>query len=357
MLDRETFTLLNLSDSASEDLQDIQPVQPTRKQNKRKVKLKRRSRAPRAGKGVEVSGGGFDLNPLRLCQCGSSAPPSLTRVGGAFLVFSCFGSLIYLTLTLSGRVQLLEDKISRVDDASKSFPATILQIKTSMELLQSNETGVWTRLEEVESRLAALEATIAKVNKKPQDDSVQQTLADFGGRLNEVKKNVDIIRNSTLSNSENVKSLTRQLDQIKNETLSLTGEQQHPAEVTSVVDSTELKELKSLVAETREEVAVTGGRIDRLNATLAAVSDNTSARIDLVSADLSAIQGRLSRLEDDNKNVTSRVLSLDGSTSAALAHLKTDLTAQIDALRSQSTVAAAPERARKGPRDKRVTQN
>jgi len=351
LLDRETFTLLNLSDSPSEDVQDLDLVQPTRKQTKRKVKLKRRPRAPRAGKSVEVSGGGCDLNPLRLCQCGGSAPPSLCRVGGAFFVLSCFGSLIYLTLTLAGKVQLLEDKISRVDDASKSYPAAILQIKTAMELLQSNETGVWTRLEEVESRLMELEASLAKVNNRPQDDNVQQNLADFGGKLNEVKQNVDVLRNSTLSNSENVNKLTRQLDQIKN--VSLAGDHQSPE---ASADITELKELKSLVAETREQVAVTGVRIEKLNTTLAAVSDNTSARLDLISTDLSSIQGKLSRLEDDNKNVTSRVLSLDGSMSAALTHLKTDLSAQIDGLRSKKT-AAAVERTRQGPRDKRVTQN
>ena len=37
LLDRETFTLLNLSDSPSEDVQDLDLVQPTRKQTKRKV--------------------------------------------------------------------------------------------------------------------------------------------------------------------------------------------------------------------------------------------------------------------------------------------------------------------------------
>ena len=38
LLDRETFTLLNLSDTGSESVPDLDLVQPTRTQNRRKVK-------------------------------------------------------------------------------------------------------------------------------------------------------------------------------------------------------------------------------------------------------------------------------------------------------------------------------
>ena len=52
---------------------------------------------------------------------------------------------------------------------------------------QNNQTGVYTRLEEVERRLGSLEVEVSRLNNKQQGEDVQQSLADFGGKLAEVQ--------------------------------------------------------------------------------------------------------------------------------------------------------------------------
>ena len=54
-------------------------------------------------------------------------------------------------------------------------------------LFQSNETFFHNGLKEMDKRLNGLEDSINKLNNKPQPEDVQQSLAELGGKLTEVR--------------------------------------------------------------------------------------------------------------------------------------------------------------------------
>lgn len=66
-------------------------------------------------------------------------------------------------------------------------------------------------------------------------------------------------------------------------------------------------------------------------------------------------------MEDDNRNVSSRLLTLDGTVTAALAqvdHNLTSLAGRVTSLQLNGPEAAAgPKVDRKGPRDKKMAEN
>lgn len=313
ILDRETFTLLNLSESGSESVPDLDLVQPTKKVNKRKVKYKRRDRGiarlPKPASDLSSEQHG--------CGCGSL--PYACRVGGLLLLVTCLASLLYLSYSLAGKLRVLEMRVLSVDDASKTVPASILQIKSSLENMQSNETFFHNGLKEMDKRLNGLEDSINKLNNKPQPEDVQQSLAELGGKLTELKQVVDTVKNRTVGNTDNLNKIAKELQAIKlNEVEMRASERQG-------LDTSQLAGLNMSLLETNKLVVEEKGKVDKIEARLGSLSTNSTARMDWFTKDINQLKGKLSQMEDDNRNTSSHLQSHEADMKEALRQVNLDL--------------------------------
>lgn len=313
-VDRESFTLLNLTESGSDSVPDLDLVQPTRKPNKRKVKHRRRARSVKPSHNSQIAS---EFSPLKVCQCGSLLSPN--RVGGAVLILGCLGSLFYLTFTLTGRIRYLENKLNSVDDASKSFPGSLLRINNCIEELQSNETELHTRLDSLDKRLHDLEAVVSGLSSKPKEKDVQQNLAEFGGKLSEVKQTVDLLRNKSKLNRSNMEKLTQELNELKLSSLNSTHVQS--------VDTDVVADLRSVLAKHNERISQSEEGLAKINRATTQLAKSSEAGKDLFNTRFTSLQGQISHLEDDNKNISSQLLSLDRTLNAAITQVKVSLTA------------------------------
>jgi len=312
-VDRESFTLLNLTESGSDSIPDLDLVQPTRKPNKRKVKHKRRVRGNKPSHNSDLTS---EFSPLKVCQCGTFLSPN--RVGGAVFILGCLGSLFYLTFTLTGRIHYLENKLNNVDDVSKGLPASILKIKNCIEELQSNETELNTKLKNLDKRLVELEKSVSSLYSKPREKDIQQNLADFGGKLTEVKQTVDVLRNNSKIVFFNMEKITQEINDLKLGAINSTEKQNFP-------DSTEVLDLKSMWKLQEEKLLQEENSLANINKTVSGIAKNSNARLDLFNSDLNSLQGKMSRLEDDNKNISSQLLSLDRTLNTALTEVNVKL--------------------------------
>merc|ERR1740128_1486391 len=80
----------------------------------------------------------------------------------------------------------------------------------------------------------------------------------------------------------------------------------------------EVEDVKAELSRERESVS-------RLNATVSRVAHNATARLDWFNTDSTQLQGRVSQLEDDNRNISSRLQSLDVTLNQAVSQLKLNL--------------------------------
>lgn len=310
ILDRETFTLLNLSESGSESVPDLDLVQPAKKINKRKVKYKRRDRGitrlPKPASDLTSEQHG--------CGCGSL--PYACRVGGLLLLVTCLASLLYLSYSLAGKLRVLEMRVLSVDDASKSVPASILQIKSSLENMQSNETFFHNGLKEMDKRLNGLEDSINKLNNKPQPEDVQQSLAELGGKLTELKQVVDTVKNKTVGNTDSLNKMAKELQNIKLNELEMRASEHQGQELSQVAG------LNTSLVETNKLLAQEIKKVSKIEESLGLLSTNSTAKMDWFTKDINQLKGKLSQMEDDNRNTSSHFQSHEAEMSEALRQIK-----------------------------------
>jgi len=208
-----------------------------------------------------------------------------------------------------------------VDATTKTVPTSIIEIKSKLENVQSNATVVYSRLKELEERLTSLESSVTKLSSKQQPQDVHQTILDLGAKLSEAKSHIDSLKKITVSNSQALNLLNTTIASSQGTSVQKEEEEKKGGEDrTGAIDSllAEVEDVKAELSRERESVS-------QLNATVSRVAHNATARLDWFNADSTQLQGRVSQLEDDNRNISSRLQSLDVTLNKAVSQLKLNL--------------------------------
>jgi len=308
--ERESFHLLQMSESASDSVPDLDLVIPNSNVKKKKVRLKRKDRKGRQSAPLRSLDSGWwnlSLSPHTGC-----ASPSclLVVVSTSFvLVLIVMG---YLTSTLHSRLLMLEHQLRMkiVDDDSRSIPETLQLIQSKLQTLQSNQSEVLVNLSDLSKAVTNLQARLdmvnITVNKEGGEGQIKQSVADLGVKVSEIKQSLEVTSNTSNSNTASINMIATELNSLKLNDIDLRNGAGAPktsaAPDVSNINS-ELENLnKSLLLQTE--------KLNSMNSTLLNVAQNSTVMIDWVKQDVVALQGKVSQLQDDNQNVSSRLASL-----------------------------------------------
>jgi len=315
--DRESFHLLQVSDSATDSVPDLDLVIPSNNVKKKKVRLKRKER------------GGRQSAPLRSLNDGWwSWSCSYTPHSSGCYTPSCLLGVLttsfililivmgYLTSTLHSRLLLLEHQLRMkiVDDDSKSIPETLQLLQSKLQTLQNNQSEVQLSLGALNKAVTGLQERLDRVNTSLQregltqggDGQVKQSLADLGVRVSEIRQGLELASNTSSKNSASISMITTELNSIKLNNIDLRNGGGSPKVTPSPSPAEPNPELTRL----NDTIKVHNQRLNNLNNTLLSVAQNSTVMIDWVKQDVVALQGKVSQLQDDNQNVSSRLTSL-----------------------------------------------
>jgi len=334
--EEQTFNLLKMTDSGSESVPDLDLVIPvnTNKQ-KKKVRLKRKER-----KTVRQNGSTHhqtdswwtcsifpqsSSSPLTTCWSSTSFTCLLAVILGVVVVMSVI--LAYITSNLHNKILVLETQLRSkiVEDDSKSIPETLQLLETRLSSLANNQTSLVVSLGHLKESLSNLQIGLEKVNRtvntEGDERQVKQSIADLGTRVSEIRQTVEMTVNSTSQNTDSLVKLSNELNSLKLDSIDLNNGA--PSTVSPVpsqpVDwSQDFDHLNS-------SISLLGSRIDNLNKTVISSDRNSSVMINWVKQDVLNLQGRVSQLQDDNVNVSSRLASLTDECQTQLVSNKKEI--------------------------------
>jgi len=352
-----------VTDSASDSVPDLDLVLPNNNAKKKKVRLKRKGRKGRQRgslKSLDDRWWNCPLSPYTGC---ASANCLLAVVSTSFVIV--FIGMGYFTSTLHSRLILLEHQLRMkiVDDDSRSIPETLQIIQNKLQALQSNQSQVLVNLSDLSKAVTNLQARMDMVNvtvkKEGGEDQIKQSVADLGVKVSEIKQNLEITTNSSHSNTASINMISTELDNLKLNAIDLKNEVVAPP---SPVNTPDVSNLSSQLLELNKSLAHQTQKLDTLNSTLLNVAQNSTVMIDWVKQDVVALQGKVSQLQDDNQNVSSRVSSLSEkcasqflttlSNMSSLQSVVTSLETRLESLRNQNpllTTTALPTSPPPGP--------
>jgi len=307
--DQESFHLLSVSD-ASDSLPDLDLVIPHNSTKKKKVRIKRKDRKAYQVGSIKSTDNGWwncTLSP----QTGCANPTCLLAVLSTCVVMVLI-VMVYFTSTLHNRMIMMEYqlKMKIVDDDSRSIPETLHSIQSQLQSLQSNQTEVLVNLSELTKSVAKLQSRLDIVNitmnKEGGEGQLQQSVADLGVKVSEIKQILEVTTNNSNTNTVSIKMITTELNNLKLNDIDLRNGVD--TQLTSV--NPDLSNINSELAEVNEKMAKQSRKVESLNSTLLNLSKNSTVMIDWVKQDVVALQGKVSQLQDDNQNVSSRLSSL-----------------------------------------------
>jgi len=309
--DRESFHLLQMSDSATDSVPDLDLVIPNTNVKKKKVRLKRKERKGRQSGPLKSLDEGWWTCPLSP-HTGCASPSCLLAVVSASFVIVLI-VMGYLTSTLHSRLIMLEHQLRMkiVDDDSRSIPETLQLIQSKLQTLQSNQSEVLVSLSDLSKAVTNLQARLdmvnITVNKEGGEGQIKQSVADLGVKVSEIKQSLEVTTNNSNNNTVSISMIATELNSLKLNEIDLKNgagtprTSVNPSDVSNI--NLELGRLnKTLVQQTQ--------KFDSMNSTLLNVAQNSTVMIDWVKQDVVALQGKVSQLQDDNQNVSSRLASL-----------------------------------------------
>jgi len=307
--DRESFHLLQMSDSMSDSLPDLDLVVPSNSK-KKKVRLKRKERKSRQNiplRSLEESWWNCSLSPQTGCANSSCL---LVVVSTSFVIVLIV--MGYLTSSLHTRLLMLEQQLRMkiVDDDSRSIPETLQSIQSKLQTLQSNQSEVLVNLSDLSKAVTNLQARLEMVNitvnKEGGEGQVKQSVADLGVKVSEIKQSLEVTTNTSNSNTVSINMIATELNSLKLNDIDLKngGSAPHTAE------SSDVSNISSQLDNLNASLALQQQKLGKLNSTVLNVAQNSTVMIDWVKQDVVALQGKVSQLQDDNQNVSSRLASL-----------------------------------------------
>jgi len=315
--DRESFNLLKMTDSGSESLPDLTFDLPADSKKKKKVRLKRKERKFRVegSQLTELNSAWWNISTLTSSSC-------LIALVGAFGTIALIW-ISYFTSTLHYKIQMLETqlRLKIVDDDAKSVPETLVLIKIRLATLEANQTSVVEALDRVNRDINSIQARLDSVVRAGGDSQVRQSVAELGVKVGEIGKEAEVVMNRTGTNTEGIHMLNKELKNLKLNDIDLKTSVAIPKTSTTTLSDAVATRLDLF----NSSFVLQGHRLDRINATLLGVEHNSTVMIDWVKQDVVTIQGKLSQLQDDNLNVSSKVDSLKDGSSVQLLSLKSQL--------------------------------
>jgi len=307
--DRESFHLLQMSDSMSDSLPDLDLVVPNNTK-KKKVRLKRKERKSRQNvplRSLEESWWNCSLSPQNGCANSSCF---LVVISASFVIVLIV--MGYLTSSLHTRLLMLEQQLRMkiVDDDSRSIPETLQLIQSKLQTLQSNQSEVLVNLSDLSKAVTNLQARLdivnITVNKEGGEGQVKQSVADLGVKVSEIKQSLEVTTNTSNSNTVSINMIATELNSLKLNDIDLKNGGSAP----HTTESSDVSNISSQVDNLNASLALQQQKLGKLNSTVLNVAQNSTVMIDWVKQDVVALQGKVSQLQDDNQNVSSRLASL-----------------------------------------------
>ena len=106
-----------------------------------------------------------------------------------------------------------------MDDDSRSIPETLHSIQSQLQSLQSNQTEVLVNLSELTKSVAKLQSRLDIVNitmnKEGGEGQLQQSVADLGVKVSEIKQILEVTTNNSNTNTVSIKMITTELNNLK----------------------------------------------------------------------------------------------------------------------------------------------
>lgn len=315
--ERESFKLLELSESGSEALSDLDlaaPV-PVARKSKKKVRLKRRDRNGRGNMlASTTSVSSFNCYPDRLLSCPCLPCDPLTLLLTSVITSLAVGVVVlaYFTSTLHNKMDLLNKQLQYVDDGSKSIPDTLQMIHTKIETLRSNQSSVLSSLEELSKRIEQVSRDLTQVNQSVSNSvqgdvtSALHSVASLGGSVKELTDTINTVKNNTYSNTDSIDKINRELNNIKLNHIDLQNGVTSSTS-TPVMDETRLDALEKKVGKMEVVVEENSDRVEIINSTVEVEHRNSSAKIGWIKEDVETLKSSLQQLQDDNNKVSSQV--------------------------------------------------
>lgn len=338
--ERESFKLLQLSESGSESIPDLDLVVPVIKRQKKKVRLKRKDRD-----GARHSPHSGDSS-WWLSSCARLVlPPNISCEPLTFCIISSFTSLIlavaalaYFTSTLHAKINYLNIQLKNVDVGSKTIPETLQMIHTRIETLRSNQSSVLTALEEINKRVDKVTKDLETVNhslvSNKQEDiaSALRSVAELGTNVQDLTHRIDNAKNKSDGNEININKINKELTQIKLNHIDL----QNGGATTHAPppDPALMEKLSGRMEVVEGSIAVLNSREDILNKTITNIDTNSTTRIDWLKEDVKNLQTKVGQLEDDNNKVLSQVGSVDEQCKSSLATVSSNMSSLSSGLHS-----------------------
>jgi len=309
--DRESFHLLPVSDTASDSVPDLDLVIPNIAAKKKKVRLKRKERKVRQI-GHSKSDDDSWWNCTLSHQTGCANQNCLLAIVSISVVISLI-VMGYFTSTLHSRMILLEHQLRMkiVDDDSRSIPDTLHIIQSKLQSLQGNQSEVLVNLSDLTKSVANLQSRLDMFNitknKEGGEELIQQSVADLGVKVSEIKQMLEVTTNNSNTNTVSISMITTELNNLKLNDIDLKN---GAGTSHTSVNPTDVINIKVELAKLNESLVEQSQKVKNLNSTLLRASQNSTVMIDWVKQDVVALQGKVSQLQDDNQNVSSRLSSL-----------------------------------------------
>eukprot|EP00092_Neocalanus_flemingeri_P079859 GFUD01099522.1.p1 GENE.GFUD01099522.1~~GFUD01099522.1.p1 ORF type:complete len:433 (-),score=148.48 GFUD01099522.1:308-1606(-) len=311
--DRESFHLLQMSDSASDSVPDLDLVIPNTSVKKKKVRLKRKERK---GRQIGPLKSFDDVWTCPLSPNTSSANPSCLLA----IVSSCFVLVLivmgYFTSTLHSRMVRMEHQLRMkiVDDDSRSIPETLQLIQSKLQSLQSNQSEVLTNLSDLGKSVTNLQARLdmvnITVNKERGEGQIKQSVADLGVKVSEIKQSLAVTTNNSNSNTVSIQMIATELSSLKLNDIDLRNGAGTAGTPHISVNPSDLSNLKKDFVKMNASLVQQAQTLGNMNSSLLNMAQNCTVMIDWVKQDVVSVQAKVSQLQDDNQNMSSHLASL-----------------------------------------------
>ncbi|XP_035220199.1 uncharacterized protein LOC118193255, partial [Stegodyphus dumicola] len=219
---QEAAELLGLSSSDSLDSPSFTHFQAPKQ--KRKVRFKKPFRpSSRAKAGRNGSG-------TKSCNCSFVQG---AKIFSYFLIVAVVGALLWYVMSLSTRVQELQDKFADFEAGNRNTPEALHLIHSTLRQLDSNVTMLYIevrkniadienitcevkQLKEVSNNLKESIAAAPAIQQLPKDvHSLSESVASFGSKMNALESNIKELKDQQSALQTTAQNLSGELDTIK----------------------------------------------------------------------------------------------------------------------------------------------
>ena len=106
-----------------------------------------------------------------------------------------------------------------VDDESRSIPDALHTIQSKLQSLQGNQSEVLVNLSDLTKSVANLQSRLDMFNitknKEGGEELIQQSVADLGVKVSEIKQMLEVTTNNSNTNTVSISMITTELNNLK----------------------------------------------------------------------------------------------------------------------------------------------